>query len=44
MSLVRTALGTDQARRARDEGRAMTLDEAFSYALRGLGPLTPADA
>jgi len=44
MSLVRTALGMGEARRARDEGRAMALDEAFSYALQGLGPLTPTDA
>ena len=42
MSLVRAVLGADQARRARDEGRAMTLNEAFSYALQGLEPLSAA--
>lgn len=44
MSLVRAALGAEEARRARDEGRAMTIDEAFSYALQGLRPLTAAVA
>jgi hypothetical protein len=34
---VRETLGPDEARRARDEGRAMTLDEALAYALEGLG-------
>jgi len=34
---VRAALGPDEARRARDEGRAMTLDVALAYALEGLG-------
>ena len=38
MPLVRDALGTDEAHLARDEGRAMTLDEAFDYALAGLPP------
>jgi hypothetical protein len=33
---ARATLGPDEARRARDEGRAMTLDEAFDYALAGL--------
>ena len=37
-ALVRAALGPEEARRARDEGRAMTLDEAFDYALAGLPP------
>jgi predicted ATPase/DNA-binding winged helix-turn-helix (wHTH) protein len=37
-ALVRAALGPEQAHRARDEGRAMTLDEAFDYALAGLPP------
>lgn len=36
--LIRAALGTDESRRARDEGRAMTLDDAFDYALAGLAP------
>jgi hypothetical protein len=35
---VRAALGPDEAHRARDEGRAMTLDEAFDYTLAGLPP------
>ena len=35
--LVRAALGPDEARRARAEGQAMTLDEAMAYALEGLG-------
>jgi predicted ATPase/class 3 adenylate cyclase len=34
---VRAALGPDESRRARDEGRAMTLDEALAYAVEGLG-------
>jgi hypothetical protein len=34
---VRAALGADEARRARAEGQAMTLDEAMAYALEGLG-------
>jgi len=34
---VRAALGPDEARRARAEGQAMTLDEAMAYALEGLG-------
>jgi hypothetical protein len=33
---VRDALGPDVARRARDEGQAMTLDEALIYAVEGL--------
>jgi tetratricopeptide (TPR) repeat protein len=33
---VRAALGPDEARRARAEGQAMTLDEAMAYALEGL--------
>ena len=33
LPLVRAALGPDEGRRARDEGRAMTLDTAFAYAL-----------
>jgi hypothetical protein len=37
-ALVRAALGPEEAHRARDEGRAMTLDEAFDYALSGLPP------
>ncbi len=37
-ALVRAALGPEEAHRARDEGRAMTLDEAFDYALAGLPP------
>lgn len=36
LPIVREALGPDEARRARDEGRAMTMDEAFAYALDGL--------
>ena len=34
---VRAALGPDEARRARAEGQAMTLDSAMAYALEGLG-------
>jgi hypothetical protein len=34
---VRAALGPDEAKRARAEGQAMTLDEAMAYALEGLG-------
>jgi predicted ATPase/DNA-binding winged helix-turn-helix (wHTH) protein len=37
-ALVRAELGPEEARRVRDEGRAMTLDEAFDYALAGLPP------
>ena len=37
LPLVREALGPEEARRARDEGRAMTLDDALAYALEGLG-------
>ena len=33
---LREALGADAARRLRDEGRSMTLDEAFAYALDGI--------
>lgn len=33
---VRAALGPHESRRARDEGRAMTLDTAFAYALESL--------
>jgi hypothetical protein len=33
---VRAALGPDEAKRARAEGQAMTLDEAMAYALEGL--------
>jgi hypothetical protein len=36
LPLVRAALEPDEARRARDEGRAMSLDEALTYALEGL--------
>lgn len=36
--LLRAALGPDAARRARDEGGAMTLDEAFGYAVERLAP------
>lgn len=36
LPLVRDVLGAEESRRARDEGRAMTLDEAFEYALSGL--------
>jgi hypothetical protein len=31
------ALGPDEARRAREEGRAMSLDDAAASALEGLG-------
>ncbi len=34
---VRAALGPDEARRARAEGQAMTLDYALAYATEGLG-------
>jgi predicted ATPase/class 3 adenylate cyclase len=34
--LVRDALGPDEARRARDEGQAMTRDDAFAYMLETL--------
>ena len=34
---VRAALGPDEARRARAEGQAMTLDGALAYAMEGLG-------
>ena len=34
---VRAALGPDEARRAREEGRAMTIGDALAYALEGLG-------
>ena len=37
LPLVRAALGADEAHRARDEGRRMTLDAALAYALEGLG-------
>lgn len=37
LPIVRAALGPQNARRARNEGRAMTLDEALRYALAGLG-------
>ena len=37
LPIVRAALGPDEARRARNEGRAMTLDGALAYALDGLG-------
>ena len=33
---VRAALGPEEARRAREEGQAMTLDEALAYAMEGL--------
>ena len=33
---VRAALGPEEARRVREEGRAMTLDDALVYALEGL--------
>jgi len=39
--LVRAALGADEARRARDEGQAMTMDEALAYALEGLDASPP---
>jgi hypothetical protein len=35
--LAQAALGLELAHRAREEGRAMTLDEAFNDALAGLG-------
>ncbi len=35
--LVRAALGPDEARRARTEGQAMTLDYAMAYAMEALG-------
>ena len=34
---VRDALGADEARRLRDEGRAMSVDAAFAQALEGIG-------
>jgi hypothetical protein len=34
--LVQSALGPERARQMRDEGRAMTVGEAFAYALAGL--------
>ncbi len=34
--LVRAALGAEDARRLRDEGRAMTIDVAFAHALEGI--------
>jgi len=38
LPLVRAALGpAEESRRAREEGRAMTLDDALAYALEGLG-------
>jgi predicted ATPase len=37
LALVRGALGQDEARRARDEGHALTMDEALAYAMEGLG-------
>jgi len=33
LPLVRAQLGPDEARRARDDGMAMTLDEAFVFAM-----------
>jgi predicted ATPase len=33
---IRGALGPEAARRARDDGRSMSLDDAFAYALEGL--------
>ncbi len=36
LPIVRAALGPDEARRAREGGRAMTLDAALAYALDGL--------
>jgi hypothetical protein len=36
LPLVRNALGADQARRLRDEGRAMATDEGFAHALEGI--------
>jgi DNA-binding winged helix-turn-helix (wHTH) protein len=36
LPLVRRELGAEAARRLRDEGRAMRLDEAFEYALEAL--------
>ena len=37
LPVIRAALGPDEARRARDEGQAMTLEVALAYALEGLG-------
>jgi len=37
LPIVRAALGPEESRRAREEGRAMTLDSALAYALDGLG-------
>jgi len=36
LPVIRAGLGSDEARRARDEGQAMTLDVALAYALEGL--------
>ncbi len=33
---LRAALGSDSAHRLREEGRAMNIDDAFSYALEGI--------
>jgi hypothetical protein len=37
LPIVRAVLGPEEGRRARDEGRAMTPDDALAYALEGLG-------
>jgi predicted ATPase len=37
LPIVRATLGPDEARRARDDGRTMTLDDALAYALESLG-------
>jgi predicted ATPase/class 3 adenylate cyclase len=37
LPIVRAALGPLESRRARDEGRALTLDDALAYALESLG-------
>ena len=34
--LIRAALSPEEGRRARDEGQAMTMDEALAYAMEGL--------
>jgi predicted ATPase/class 3 adenylate cyclase len=38
LPLVREALGPEDARKARDEARAMSVDQAIAYALDGLEP------
>jgi hypothetical protein len=39
LPIVRATLGPDEARRARNDGRTMTLDDALAYALESLGML-----